>query len=232
MENQIDCIVFENGLEQFKDSFKDYKKLDGKYMMRRHILKIIEYIFKTSNKNMNLEDIYVFVNNYTKLNIYLIEMLVERFKTVNIITENLKYYRILENKLYEKGILITVSNNLRKGAKRAKYILNVDYTKEKFEKYNINMESIIINLTEENVFFETSFNGILVNNFEIEIDENEKVFINEYYGEINPKLYLESELLNQLQRCENEKQHIENYPLKIKFLIGVRGEINNCEFLV
>ena len=200
--------------------------------MKNCVMKIVEYIFNVSNKNMNLENIYVFVNKYTKHNIYIIKMLVEKFKTVNIITENLKYYKMLENKLYDEGILITVSNNIRKSAKRAEYILNMDYPKETFEKYNINMKSTIINLTEEGIFFDKAFNGVLVNNFEIEIDEDKNVFINEFFGDINKKLYFESLLITHQNQTIKELENNENCEFKIGYLTGVRGQIQNCEFLV
>lgn len=219
-------------MEYLKDYFQEYEKPDGKYLMKNCVMKIVEYIFNVSNKNMNLENIYVFVNKYTKHNIYIIKMLVEKFKTVNIITENLKYYKMLENKLYDEGILITVSNNIRKSAKRAEYILNMDYPKETFEKYNINMKSTIINLTEEGIFFDKAFNGVLVNNFEIEIDEDKNVFINEFFGDINKKLYFESLLITHQNQTIKELENNENCEFKIGYLTGVRGQIQNCEFLV
>lgn len=231
-EHQIDYFAFEENLQFIEKKIISSNILNGKFLMKEIILKILEYIFEINKQSINLENVYIFVNKYTKSNIYMIEQLVSKFKTVNIITENLKNYRRLESTLYNEGILITVSNNKRKSARNAKYIINIDFEKESFEKYNINMNSIIINITNELIFFEKTFKGVLVNNFEICINEDYKEYIKEFYGNINSKIYLESILYSGKEYLEKAERLYMEYDAKILALTGVRGTLQKCEFLV
>lgn len=223
-----DLSFIEENLRFIKEEFNKINILNGKYLMKNIISKLLEYIYNVNNKNIKLENIYIFVNEYTKNNIGIIEMLARKCKTVNIVTENLKYFIKLEDFLYNEGILITVSNNKRKSAKNAKIIINMDFSKDVFEKYTINMNSIIINLTNEKSFFENTFRGVCINNIEISIDKNVRCFYKEFYGNIKESLYLESIILNKDYKYVENKYEENNS--KISDLIGVRGKIQKNEF--
>lgn len=229
---EIDYLVFEKDLKFLEKNFNSTNILNGKFLMKDLLVEILEYIFAIKKQNMNLENIYIFVNKYSKNNLYLIQKLISKFRTVNIITENLRYYKRLENSLYEDGILITVSNNKRKSAKNAKYIINIDFEKDVFEKYNINMNSTIINLTDESIFFKKSFNGVQVNNFEVVMDENNQIFVEEFYGDINKKIFIESLVCSGRQYYEKAEKLYKQYGCYICSLIGIRGALQKCEFLV
>ncbi|MBE5806173.1 MAG: hypothetical protein E7313_05635 [Clostridiales bacterium] len=204
---------------------KKRKCLDGKEIMKNMIYEIFVYIMKKRKTNCKLENIYIFVNEYSKINIQLIKRMAMQFKTVNIITENLRKFKYLEEELYAQGILITVANNKKKSAKNANYIVNIDFDKELFEKYNINMNSVIINLTDEKIFYEKMFNGILVNNLNINIDKDIEILKEENYGNIENKLYIESYVIG--NKFVNYDTLIKEYNISIKELIGVRGVIEN-----
>lgn len=223
--NNIEYVVFEKQLQFMEKQFDNINILNGKYLMKNMVFQILEYVLKIKNKNIKLENIYIFVNEYTKNNISIIEMLSRKCKTVNIVTENLRYFRRLEEFLHNEGILITVSNNKRKSAKNAKIIINMDFSKEKFEKYNINMDSIILNITNEKCFFENTFRGVLINNFEISISEDFSCFCNEFYGKIDEKIYLESFILNKDYR--NVENQFKQCSGKISGILGIRGKIQD-----
>ena len=112
---------------------KDINLINGKDFFRASLFKILYYIFE-NEKNMSQKNIYVFVNEYNDKNVFIIEKLSTMFKTVNVISHNLRKYVALEEKLYNNGYIITISNNKRKSAKKAHYIINVDFNKEDFEK--------------------------------------------------------------------------------------------------
>ena len=177
-EYEVNYLAFSNGLEMMRKEFDGCDILDGKALMKDSLINIFNYIFEVNNKNMSVENVHIFVNNYTNYNVYIIKKLVEKFKTVNIITRNLRYYKRLEESLYNEGILITVSNNKRKSARNARYIVNVDYDKEDFQQYCIYNHAIVVNLTKENKITGESFGGVLVNNFEISINKFFNIFQN------------------------------------------------------
>lgn len=230
--NEFQGLILEEDLKFLEQKLDNKHILNGKYLMKNLVLKILEYIFNINKQNMSLENIYIFVNKYSKNNIYIIENLISKFKTVNIITENLKYYRRLESSLYNEGVLITVSNNKRKSAKNARYIINMDFEKDTLEKYNINMDSIFINLTEFEGFFENKFRGVLVNNLEVTINQDSEDFIDEFYGKVSRKLYLESYLKSKVGSCEDIERICKEYNVNISRLIGVRGILEEREFML
>lgn len=227
--HDFNALVLEENLKIKMEKLDDINLLNGKYLMKNSLQDVLEYIFNCNNQNTNLENVHIFVNEYTKNNIYIIEGLTQKFKTVNIITENLKYYRRLENTLYKNGILITVSSNKRKAAKSANVIVNLDFDKENFEKYNINMNAIIVNLTNNKMFFERTFKGIIINNYELKVDIDSREFIDEFFGKINEKNYLESCLLTGKDFRGKAEEILKQYKAEIVELIGVRGKIQKSE---
>jgi len=228
----VNELVFEENLDLVKNKFNMYCKSNGKIIMKKSLIKIFEYIFRLNNVNINLENVYILVNEYNKQNTYIINELIEKFKTVNIITENIKRYKRMENYWYSKGVLITVSNNRRKSLRNAKYIINIDFDKNKILMYNINSNSIIINLVDEFISIKSNFNGVLINNIELKIDSNKECFINEFYGNINKKIFLETIIKKNDKRLEYINEINQEYNVKISGLIGVRGILENNEFLV
>ena len=92
------------------------------------------------------------------------------------------------------------------------------------------MDSIIINITNENIFFEKYFRGILINDFDITLNNDFLFYIEEIYGKINVKNYLQSLFINKNFR-EIENKLVE-YGFKINGLIGIRGKILNEELKV
>lgn len=228
----IDQLIIEKDLQFPNECFRTTFKSNGKLIMRKKMMQIFEYIFSINKENINLENVYVLVNEYTKQNIYAISKLVETFKTVNIVTENIRRFRMLENSLFSKGILITVSNNKRKSLKNAKYIINIDFDKIRILMYNIKSNSIIINLADEDIKLKNNFNGVLVNNFELEVNSNKTCFINEFYGNIDVKIFLEMMIKRNIKNLEYIKEIDEEYSTKIKCLTGVRGRLENNEFLI
>ena len=229
ISNKIENLLYDENVLFLSKEIQYYSKITEKNIMKSLIVEIINYIFNINKINTELENIYIFVNEYTKNNIQIIEKMCYKFKTVNIITENIKYYKQLENKLFEKNILITVSNNKRKSAKNAKYVINIDFCKEKLEQYNLNMNSIIINFTNEKKFFDKLFKGVIINNIEVILNNNFEYYIKEIFGNIDNQLLLESYILN--NASINVQEYFGKYNCKIGYLLGVRGKISEIEFM-
>lgn len=202
---------------------------NGKILMKILIFEILDYVYDVMSIKQELEDIYIFVNEYNKDNLYIINELSNKFKIVNIITQNLLPFKILEEKYENKNILITVSNNKRKSAKNAHMIVNLDFEKEDFQKYNISNSAIILNLNEEKQMVDRNFSGIIINNLNILVSNNSDAFIKEFYGDIKQQLFIESLILN--MNYEEAREYILNENLKIDNVVGIRGIISKTEFL-
>ena len=158
-----------------------------------------------------------------------IKTLSEKFKTTNIITEELsKFQKIVEN-IFGEETTIYLSNNKRKSLRRAKYIVNFDYGIGKIEKYNINRTAILINI-EQNVKIESmAFEGISINNVNIQIPDE----LIEHFGRMMEKInknILYMSLVNQKQELARIKDRIKEDNIHILNLIGDKGIISQEEF--
>lgn len=144
-KNNTEKVIFSKDLKKYEKEFN----LEDKNISI-FIPKILQYIMDTMDKKLELQNIYFLVNEYNERNIEIIRYMIDKMKTVNIVTNNIGKFKILEEKIYnEKGILITVTNNKNKSLKRASYIINLDFNNENIKEYRIVPNTIIINCINE-----------------------------------------------------------------------------------
>ena len=191
------------------------------------------YILKIQNKRSELEDIYILIDNNNELCLNYIYMFSKNFKMVNVVTSNINKYKKLEEKIFnEDETVITVTNNRKKSLKRAKIIINIDFEAEKLKKYNINRKAIIINV-EKDIFNNSNiFDGININNLDINISQELKNFFDEYnlLNKTSLTILYES-ILNKKDSFENIKERIKKDEVSIIRLIGNNGTIDEKEYL-
>ena len=184
---------------------------------------ILEYIMNITDMKIELQNLYILANEYNEKKLQIIKYLAAKVKTVNIVTNNVKNYNILEEKLYkEQGILITVANNKNKTLKRAKIIINLDFNNEEINSYKINRTSIIINCVKEKMQI-SYFQGIIINNIDIFIEKKE--IFRQLYREFNEIDIYNSLKINKTNYIENINE-IQQDKIKIKNLVGNNGIID------
>lgn len=242
---KIEAIVFSKSLEgEFEVQIRDIlnsndnnnigiKIINGKKLMEYMQYEILEYIIKKRKEDIKLEDVYIVFKKDIKLDLNFLKKFIENFRMTNIVTNEVDRLKNVQDNLLENdNILISVSNNKRKALKRAKYILNVNLDKVELEKYRINRNATIINIKENVRYDNVSFDGININNFNIELsDEYVERFevLNEKFE--NTKLY-ESVLINENYTNKNIEKiydRINNDDIKVKELIGNNGIIEDKE---
>ena len=225
-KDNIKQVACEEEIQQYVD-----KKIliDEKDIIKYLILEILEYIFEIQGKKMEQEDIYFLINKDEDIYLENIKTLSEKFKTTNIITEELsKFQKIVEN-IFEEETTIYLSNNKRKSLRRAKYIVNFDYGIGEIEKYNINRTAILINIEQKVKIESMAFEGISINNVNIQIPDE----LIEHFGRMMEKrnkniLYMS--LVNQKQELARIKDRIKEDNIHILNLIGDKGIISQEEF--
>ena len=242
---KIEAIVFSKSLEgEFEVQIRNIlnsnvnnnigiKIINGKKLMEYMQYEILEYIIKKRKEDIKLEDVYIVFKKDIKLDLNFLKKFIENFRMTNIVTNEVDRLKNVQDNLLENdNILISVSNNKRKALKRAKYILNVNLDKVELEKYRINRNATIINIKENVRYDNVSFDGININNFNIELsDEYVERFevLNEKFE--NTKLY-ESVLINENYTNKNIEKiydRINNDDIKVKELIGNNGIIEDKE---
>ena len=139
----------------------------------------------------------------------LINEIAQKFKNINIVTNNIIYFKKLEEEyLEEKGIAIAVTNNKRKSFLKTKIILNLDFPEEQLNKYTINDEGIIISIEEKIKIHKKRFNGKIIDDYNIEFKPDTKIF-----EEVNKPKYKKFDLKD-IAEC-----YIQNNPEQIKNII-------------
>lgn len=247
---KIDTIVFskdiknelqENILEKLSKNNYNIQYLNGKKMMKYMDWEIINYILEKQEADIGQEEIYIIFKTDKKYNISFksnlekvkgfLNKYIYNFKLTNLVANDIRELKKLQEYILEKdNILISVSNNKRKALKRAKYIINANLKKNELEKYRINRDAIIINLEENIIYDEPTFNGININYFELEIpDEYIETF--EAIGEKFDFVTLYESMVmgksNKMKKSVNEI--IKEDKIRIKYLIGNNGKISTNE---
>lgn len=140
----------------------------GKYLTKVLLKKILDKEIIENNLISQETKIAICVNYADYEIIKKIEEISRKFKTVNIVTNNIVYFKNLEKNIYEEsGIILTVTNNKKNALKYSQIILNIDFTEENLNKYRICDNSIIISLEDSVKINKKRFTGTVISDFKI-----------------------------------------------------------------
>lgn len=144
-----------------------YNKED-KTIFNRQILQTLKYVITIRKESEQENNIYVIVEEANEQIQNILLYFAKNYKSLNIITNNLREYKRFEEKVYSKyEVPIIVSNNKRKALVRAKYIINISFNNEEINEYVINRDAIIFNTSCNTIKKIRGFEGIIVNNIEV-----------------------------------------------------------------
>lgn len=213
-------IVLEDDLKEYIDYFSEFKILNGKDFMNNNVKAILEKILE--NTPMALQDVFILTNKYNEQSIRMIKNMGQEFKSVNVISKEIEKYKMLEDILESETIVFSIANNKKKSLKKAKIILNMDFSNEELQEYNICRSAIIVNLSKEKIKNLKSFEGIIVQNVEIELEDSEKNFFkeNNIIEEFKKVELYESISTKKIQDVK-----------RIKKIYGNNGEIDKKELI-
>ena len=200
----------------------DIKIFDGKWLEKYLILDILEYIINKKQIIKAETEIAVTANEITDLLIEMIKILSKQYKKLTIVTNHIEKLRKIEKEIKEKeGILIILSNNKNKSLLKSQIIINMDFNQELINQYKIYEEAIIIN-AEENIRIDAiRFNGIVINDYEIEIGRKEFIW-REGIEKYRQRDLIEAELYVR-DTYKNIRKKIQKNNIKIKELYGING---------
>ena len=148
---------------------------DGRWLFEVLATDVIKYIIDKKKLENEKIIISVLINDLTNVEYENINILAKKYKTINVVTNHIEKFKKLEDKLLnEDGITITLTNNKKKSLLRSQIILNVDFPNELINKYSINDDAIIINIHGKVKIDKKRFNGLNVNNYEIDFRDDIK----------------------------------------------------------
>ena len=210
------------GIYDFKEELLNnkIKYLDGRFVFKMLINEILEYICRISKINVAKLKISIIINNnLNTINSQIILDLAQQVKSLNIVTNNLKTFKQMEEYLYnEMGIIINLSHNIDK---TSCIIINFE---DEIKKYNIPNKCIIINVNHSIIISSAfkNFNGININNFNIIMPKKYRI------KGFEDKLIYEKIIQN--INYDDIRKQIKKDKIKIKNLIGEKGIIDDKEF--
>lgn len=195
---------------------------DGKWLFETLLPNITEYII--NKKKIEKVNISILINDLTDTELENIKILARKYTSINIVTNHIEKFQKLENSLEEdEGIIITITNNKKKSLMKSQIILNIDFPNELINKYNINDDAIIVNVKGKIKINKKRYNGLNINNYEIDFRDDKK-----NNKALNNKFYLkdlyESELYKK-QNISEIREKIKMDKVIIKKLILNNGEL-------
>lgn len=229
IKNEIANVVLGKELCENKDlinalNANNINILDGRWLEKYLAIQILDYIVTQKGIKKEETEIGITVNQITDLSIETIKILARQYKRVTVITNHMDKLRKIEKEIYDKeGILIVVSNNQKKSLLKPQIILNMDFTKDVLNKYRINENAIIINLEGDMRIEEKRFNGINVNDYEIEVGREEVIW-RQNMKKFRTKDLLEA-VLYMKDTFDSICSKIRKNKVAIKELYGINGKI-------
>lgn len=241
-DNNINNVVLSNKLKTNNIIInaiqsENIEILDGRELFKDLILKIIEYVLSLQNEDISKYEITLLTNDLSNNVINNIIYLSNKVKVLNVVTNNIKDYKKVEEKIYNKfGILIRITNNKRKSLANTKLIFNIDFPEEILNEYIIYDKAIIINICKKIKISSKKFNGINVNYYNIKLPIEYRDFFSKYniYRNFNENELYESILYNDNGKdFFNRINNIEDNNVSILNLIGENGVIseNNIKYI-
>lgn len=230
----IEMIVTSNSIKENKDFIEELKLLnipivDGRWVFKLLIIQVIKYIVKIQNREMYNIELTFIANDYTDLIHYYITHLIDKVKSLKIITNERWKFEKIENELFkEEGNILLITNNKRKAFKNTDIAINFDFNSEQINSFNIN-RTVVINLKEKIDIKSKRFNGININFYDI-IFDNKIIKIFDWLKDFKNVEIYESYLYKNTS-IKNLMDTINNDKVEIKYLIGNNGTIDEKEYL-
>lgn len=197
---------------------------DGRWLEKYLTYEILEFILKQKNQKKEETELAITTNEITDSCIQIVKTLAKQYKRVTVVTNHLNKLRKIEKELYDEyGVLILVSNNLKKSLAKAQLILNMDFNKEVLNKYKINENAVILNLEGDMIIYNKRFNGINVNNYEIEVGREEIIWRTNM-DKFETKELLEASLYMK-DTFDNIRAKIGKYKVLVQEIYGINGKI-------
>ena len=154
----------------------NFNIINGRKLFKEIIYILIEEIFEKKNIKMQEKQISIMTNKMDSYSKNLINVFSRKFKTLNVVTNNISYFVALKEQLWEdEGIVIILTNNKKKALSKSDIIINIDFPEEIVNTYHICDEAIIINLEENIKIKKKRFTGQIINDYKIKAKEESKL---------------------------------------------------------
>lgn len=219
---KIKDIIKEN--LQDKDIIEKEKSLKYKEYYKILLNNVIKIILKKRDKKSEETNLYILAKEY---HTYVSEFIYNngiKYKTITIITDDVKYQKISDDMYNQNGINIIIANNKRRSINKAEYIINIDFVEEDLKKYNIYRKAIIFNIINIKIKRIKGFDGIIINNIEIEMPKT----VLEKYKLLNNSIFKNFNIQDIYFECLEDINEVKSNAQICNFM-GNNGNISDTE---
>lgn len=223
-------------IEEFKNQLyqKDTNILDGKWLWNYLLEASLNYIVNQQKVPIQEQEIAIMTNDNSETNLKNIIQLSQKVKHMNIITNHFNQFKPIEEYLYSKlGIMITITNNKKKALKKSNIIINLDFTEEEVNQYNLPYKAIILNINEEIKIYSKKFSGVNIINYKIRLPKEYIEIFEQYHmlEEFDHNILYESILYGK-DNYDNILTKIKENKSQIEYFMGKNGIIQNREYKI
>lgn len=209
---------------------QDINILDGKWLFNHLMIKIVNYIIQNKKESIETQEISILINKANEIWIENVKELARKVKLLNIITTREESFRKTEKELQEQeGILLNINNNLKKGLLKSDIIINIDFSEDKLNEYNIPKNCCVISLNEKEKIKSKSFEGIHVLDYEISLPRKYLKYMISLKNFNNTILY--ESFIYKRTTYKNIRNEIEDDEIKVLCVNGTKGKIRKSEFI-
>lgn len=210
--------------EKFLDFAKSgsLKIMDGRWLFKNLADKVMEYIFDYRNQKIENQEISILCNKIDEVIVEKIKEISSMVKVCNILTNNIKQYKKLEENLYKtNGIILNISNNYKKVLLKSSLILNFDFLSNDLEKCVYAKDSYIVNFEKNMDISKKYWDGKNISFYEIQMP---KKFCEQkkFFEGFNDSILYESFIYKKTS-YRNIKKEVIDDDIKINYLIDSNG---------
>lgn len=205
---------------------KEIEILDGRWLFRFLPYDIFSKIAYIKNAKKSDLEVSILVNKPTELSNQNAVEFARECKILNIITDDVLAFRVLEKKMLDEyGIIINVSTNKEKSCARSDLIFNFDFNQKDLKKCKMNNKAVLVQLDKEKF---VRNEGITIRFVKLKLPYKYEE-IAKVCRHFNEEILYESFLYYKTS-YENVRKILKRDGIYIKYFIGNNGKIEFNEF--
>lgn len=201
----------------------DNNIITGDNIFKALIKKSIKDICNLTKTPMQLTKVAIFVHEFSIENLNVVKYISVDVKQLIVISDNKnRFERIAEDLLDNYGISLLIFDVDYKNISRCDFIINLDFTEKELKGYNLSREAIIISIKENIGKLKNNFNGIIINDLDIYLEEK--------YNSYRSLAVCEAIIYDFRKNPKENERRFDKANYKINKYIGTNGTITEEDF--
>lgn len=225
---RVSSVVLNDELKN-NELFKNILYENNNYIIsgKRMYKVLLPKIIKETSRLMGVEteklNIAILVDEYNIDNLDLIKYLSDMVKHVTLITSNAyKFQKLVDELMHYSGISVKLLNKGKHTLKRENYLINIDFNVEALNKIVPPTNSIIISIPDVKYPIKKNFNGIVINDINI--------YLNQETENFNTLSLCEAYIYNYMKKIKENELIFNRSEYRINAYIGNNGNIVQEDF--